>query len=57
MLLAHAILSSPLPPYLFGGTGIGSEGLEDYVDNGPNTDSSEEAFSDEEDDALCCCVL
>ena len=45
------ILSSPLLPYPFAGTGISIEVLGDYMDEGPNTHSSEEPFSDEADAA------
>ena len=44
------ILSSPLPPCPFGVQVISIEGLEDYLDNEPNTDSSEDPFGDDEDD-------
>ena len=56
------ILSSPLPSYPFGGVVITLEGVEDYVDNAPITDSLslEEPFNDEEDDTavmLVCFVV
>ena len=45
MLLAHA------RSIVFDGTGISIEGLEDYGDNEPYTDLSDDPFSDDEDDA------
>ena len=36
----HSTHALPLPVYPFGGTSITIEGLEDYVVNEPNTDSS-----------------
>ena len=51
MLLAHAhsIIIAYQPLRCIGGISI--EGLENYVDNEPNTDSPEDPFIDEEDDA------
>ena len=49
MLLAHALSIITRPPYPFGGTNIAFDGLEDYVDNKSNTDSSEDPFSDDKD--------
>ena len=51
MLLTHAhsvitTASLPLRWYRYQ-----HEGMEDYVSNEPNTDSSEDPFSDDEDDA------
>ena len=43
-----SVLSSPLPSLPLGSTGITIEGLADYVDNEPNTDSSDDPFRDEE---------
>ena len=51
------ILSLPIPPLFFGGIGISIEAKDDYVDNVPNADASEEPFSDEKEDAAVWVVV
>ena len=52
MLLAHAHSIIAITFLIFGWYSTSIEGLEDYKDNEPNTDSSEDPFNDEEDDAI-----
>ena len=51
------ILSPPIPLLFFGGIGISIEAKDDYVDNVPNADTSEEPFSDEKEDATVWVVM